>query len=77
VKASYKGKPMDLGFRIDVLAEDQIIIEIKSVEALHDVHKKQLLTYLKVTRKRMGILINFNVARIEDKVSLIRVINSA
>jgi GxxExxY protein len=76
VRPSYKGRPMDLGFRIDIMADDQIIIEIKSVEVLHDVHKKQLLTYLKVTKKRMGILINFNAARIEDKVSLIRIINS-
>jgi GxxExxY protein len=75
VKAAYKGLPMDLGFRIDVLVESQVIIEIKSVDLLHDVHKKQLLTYLKLTKKKIGILINFNVARIEDKVSPIRIIN--
>ena len=75
VRMSYKNRPMDFGYRIDILVEDQIIIEVKSVELLHDVHKKQLLTYLRLAKKRIGILINFNVARIEDKVNLIRIIN--
>jgi GxxExxY protein len=55
--------------------EDQIIVEIKSIEALHDVHKKQLLTYLKLTNKKLGILVNFNVAKLIDKESIIRIIN--
>ncbi|MEI9921999.1 MAG: GxxExxY protein [Bacteroidota bacterium] len=75
VKASYKGRSIGIGFRLDILADDQVIIEIKSVDRLHDVHKKQLLTYLKVMRKKVGILINFDVARIEDKISLVRIIN--
>ncbi len=75
VKASYKGKAMDFGYRIDILVNNLVIIEVKSVDLLHDVHKKQLLTYLKLANKKIGILINFNVARIEDKVSLIRIIN--
>jgi GxxExxY protein len=70
VKAFYKGRSMDLGYRIDILVENQIIIEIKSVEVLHDVHKKQLLTYLKLANKKIGILVNFNVARIQDKIIL-------
>ena len=75
IMAGYKEMPMDLGFRLDILVDDQIIIEIKSVELLHDVHKKQLLTYLKLTKKKLGILVNFNVAHLEDKISLIRIIN--
>ena len=75
VEASYKGRLMDLGFRIDILVDNQVVIEVKSVELLHDVHKKQLLTYLKLTKKKLGILVNFNVAHLEDKISLIRIIN--
>jgi len=71
----YKETKLELGFRIDILVENTVIIEIKSVEALHDVHKKQLLTYLKLSKKKLGILVNFNVDTIEDKVSLIRIIN--
>ena len=77
VKASYKGVEMDFGYRIDLLVEDDVIVEVKSVESLHDVHKKQLLTYLKLAHKSLGILINFNVAQIEDKINLIRVIDSS
>ena len=57
------------------MVENSIIIEIKSVEVLHDVHKKQLLTYLKLSDKKLGFLVNFNVARLVDKESLIRIIN--
>ena len=71
----YKEKKLELGFRIDLLVENTVIIEIKSVEALHDVHKKQVLTYLKLSDKKLGILVNFNVSSLEDKVSLIRIIN--
>ena len=48
------------GFRMDLLVEDKVIVELKSLEKLRDVHKKQLLTYLKLTDKRIGLLINFN-----------------
>ena len=75
VAVSYKAVQLDLGFRIDILVEDTIIIEIKSIETLHDVHKKQLLTYLKLTGKKLGILVNFNVSKLVDKESLIRIIN--
>jgi GxxExxY protein len=71
----YKTVLLDLGFRIDILVENEIIIEIKSVEILHDVHKKQLLTYLKLSGKKLGILVNFNVDKLVDKESLIRIIN--
>jgi GxxExxY protein len=57
------------------LVNDSIIIEVKSVEAIHDVHKKQLLNYLKLSGKKIGILVNFNVLTLVDKESLIRIIN--
>ena len=72
---NYKSKKLDLGFRLDILVNDKIIIEIKSVENLHSVHKKQLLTYLKLSKKKLGILVNFNVSKIVDKESIFRIIN--
>jgi len=72
---TYDGILLELGFRIDILVEDSVIIEIKSVETLHDVHKKQVLTYLKLSDKKIGILVNFNVSSLTDKESLIRIIN--
>lgn len=71
----YNGIQLELGFRLDILAENTVIIEIKSVETLLDVHKKQLLTYLKLSGKKLGILVNFNVATLINKESLIRIIN--
>jgi GxxExxY protein len=75
VPVHYKIVKLELGFRMDLLVEDQIIVEIKSIEAIHDVHKKHLLTYLKLTNKKIGILVNFNVAKLIDKESIIRIIN--
>jgi GxxExxY protein len=76
VPVNYNGVVLELGFRMDILVEDSVIIEIKSVEALKDVHKKQLLTYLKLSNKKLGILVNFNTSSLIDKESLIRIINS-
>lgn len=64
----YSGQRLELGFRLDMLVEDLVIIEIKSVELLADVHHKQVLTYLRLTGKRLGILVNFNT---DDIVSSI------
>lgn len=75
VPVNYNDVKLELGFRLDILVEDQVIVEVKSVEALHDVHKKQLLTYLKLTGRKIGILVNFNVAKLIDKESLVRIIN--
>ena len=72
---TYNDVQLELGFRLDILVEDSVIIEIKSVETLHDVHKKQMLTYLKLSGKKIGILVNFNVSSLKDKESLIRIIN--
>ena len=75
VPVQYNDVKLELGFRLDILVEDKVIVEIKSVESLHDVNKKQLLTYLKLTGKKIGILVNFNVASLKDKESIIRIIN--
>jgi GxxExxY protein len=75
IPVNYNGIFLELGFRANIIVENTIIIEIKSIEILHDVHKKQLLTYLKLANKKLGILVNFNVASLVDKESLIRIIN--
>lgn len=75
VPVNYNGIKLELGFRLDILVDDKVIVEVKSVDTLHDVHKKQLLTYLKLTGKKLGILVNFNVNTLKDKESLIRIIN--
>ena len=72
---SYKDVKLELGFRIDIIVEGSVIVEVKSVEALHEVHKKQMLTYLRLSGKKIGILVNFNVSSLKDKESLIRIIN--
>ena len=69
----YDEVKMDCGYRIDLFVEDKIVIEIKSVEALHDIHLAQTLTYLKLAKTRVGLLINFNVLKLKD--GLKRVIN--
>lgn len=65
---------LELGFRLDILVEKKVIVEVKSVEALLDVHHKQLLTYLKLTNLKLGQLINFNVVSLKDY--FVRIVNS-
>ena len=69
----YDSVRLDVGFRIDLLVDDKVIVEIKSVESLAPVHRKQLLTYLRLADKRLGLLINFNAAKIKDGIT--RVVN--
>lgn len=69
----YDGIRIDTGFRADLVVEDKVIVEIKSVEVLLPVHKKQLLTYLRLADKRLGLLINFQVALIKDGIT--RIVN--
>jgi len=69
----YDGIRIDTGFRADLVVEDKVIVEIKSVESLAPVHKKQLLTYLRLADKRLGLLINFHVALIKDGIT--RIVN--
>ena len=61
------------GFRLDLLVEDTIIVELKSVDKVQDVHKKQLLTYLRLANKPLGLLINFNETLLKDGIT--RIIN--
>jgi GxxExxY protein len=68
----YQDIKLDLGFRLDLLINDKVIIETKSVETLLPVHHKQLLTYLKLTNKKLGLLINFN----EEPLKIIRIANN-
>jgi GxxExxY protein len=70
----WKNIKMDLGFRTDLIIEDKVIIEIKSVESIAPVHKKQLLTYLKITDLKLGLLINFNDALLKNGIT--RVVNN-
>jgi GxxExxY protein len=65
----YESVRIEIGFRADLIVEDKVIVEIKSVEALAPVHGKQLLTYLRLADKRLGLLINFNVSLIKDGIS--------
>ncbi len=63
---NYKGEKLDADYRIDILVEDIIIVELKSVEQMNPVYEAQLLTYLKLADKKLGLLINFNVPRLID-----------
>ena len=69
----YEEVKLDVGYRIDVIIEDKFIVEIKSVESLNDVHLAQLLTYLKLSDCKLGLLINFNVKLLKEGVR--RVVN--
>jgi GxxExxY protein len=64
----YEEKKLDLGYRIDLFVEGKVIIEIKSVDALNPVHLAQLMTYLKLSKCRVGFLINFNVTSLRDRI---------
>ena len=64
----YEEKKLDLGYRIDLFVEGKVIIEIKSVESINPVHFAQLMTYLKLSKCRIGFLINFNVLSLKDGI---------
>ncbi len=70
----WDGITMDLGFRTDIVVENIIILELKSIELISPVHFKQLLTYLKITGMKLGLLINFNESLIKDGIT--RVVNN-
>ena len=75
LKVNYRGELIEgLGYRLDLLVEDRIIVELKSVEHVKDLHKKQLLTYLRLSGKELGLLINFNVPLL--KYGITRIVNS-
>lgn len=64
----YKGVRIDLGYRLDLLVEDSVIVELKTAEAIEAVHKAQLLSYLKLSAKHVGLIINFNVVHLKDGI---------
>jgi GxxExxY protein len=69
----YESVKLDCGYRIDLLVESRIIIETKAVEALNDIHMAQILTYLRINKTRIGLLLNFNVLKMKDGIK--RVVN--
>jgi len=73
VPLTYAGMIFDEGFRADLIVEDKVIVELKSVEKVAPVHKKQLLTYLRLSDRKLGLLVNFGENLIRDGIS--RVIN--
>ncbi|MFO1041267.1 MAG: GxxExxY protein [Planctomycetaceae bacterium] len=64
----YEGIRLDVGYRLDLLVESQVIVELKSVENVMPLHEAQLLSYLKLSGKKIGLLINFNVARLKNGI---------
>ncbi len=73
LKVFHDGVEMNIGFRADLIVEDCLVLELKSVSKLEDVHYKQMLTYLKLTRNRLGLLINFNEVLLKNGIK--RIIN--
>ena len=69
----YKGVAMEVGFRLDLLVANRVVVEMKSVDAILEVHHMQLLTYLKLSGHKLGLLINFNVPRLKE--GIIRKVN--
>ncbi|MEZ4320649.1 MAG: GxxExxY protein [Myxococcota bacterium] len=73
IAIEYDGMRFDEAFRADLLVEDLLIVELKSIEAIRPVHKKQLLTYLRLSHRKLGLLINFGTSLIKDGIT--RVVN--
>ncbi len=74
ISVVYDNVKMDFGFRADIIVENKVIVELKSIEAIAPVHKKTLLTYLKLTDIKLGLLVNFNVNLIKDGIT--RIVNN-
>jgi GxxExxY protein len=70
---NYKGKKLDCGYRLDIVVEKTVIIELKSCEKIEPIHKAQLLTYLKLSGLNLGLILNFNVPLMRD--GIVRVVN--
>ncbi len=69
IAIEFEGQRFDEGFRADLIVERKVIIELKSVESVHPAHKKQLLTYLRLTRMKLGYLLNFGDALMKDGIT--------
>jgi GxxExxY protein len=65
---SYKGVKLDCGYRMDIVVEDMVVLELKAVEEIEAIHEVQLMAYLKLNRKKIGLLINFNVPVLRDGI---------
>jgi GxxExxY protein len=65
----YEGHKLEAGYRIDLVVAHQVVVEVKSAEAIHPIHKAQLLSYLRLSGMRVGLLINFNVLHLRDGIS--------
>jgi GxxExxY protein len=70
---NYKGKKLDCGYRLDIVVEKAVIVELKSCEKVEPIHKAQLLTYLKLSGINLGLILNFNVPLMRD--GIVRIIN--
>ena len=71
-KIVYDGQLFDVGYRMDLVVNDMIVLELKSVEATSNLHKAQLLSYLKLSNKPLGLLMNFNVTKLVDGITRLR-----
>ncbi len=69
----YKGKKLDCGYRLDIVVEKAVIIELKSCKKIEPIHKAQLLTYLKLSGLNLGLILNFNVTLMRD--GIVRIVN--
>ena len=65
---TYKGARVEVGYRVDLIVDDRVLVELKSTERIARVHTAQVLTYLKLSRLRLGILMNFNVPVLKDGI---------
>jgi GxxExxY protein len=70
----FEGMNVDLGYRIDLIIDDRVLVELKACEALHPIHKAQLTSYLRLSGRHLGLLINFHVPRLKD--GIVRQVNS-
>ncbi len=65
----YEGETIDVGYRMDLLVDEQVVVELKSVDKVLPIHEAQLITYLKLSNKKIGLLINFNVLHLRDGIT--------
>ncbi len=70
----YKGVNLDCGYRMDLVVEDSVVVEIKSIETIAPIHKAQLISYLRLSGYKVGLLINFNVIKLKD--GIVRIVNN-
>ena len=69
----YEGVKVDVGYRLDLIVEDDLVVELKAVDKIHPIHKAQLLSYLRLSGKKLGLIINFNVLHLKD--GIVRLVN--